>query len=105
MVQVNCATLRGEMAFPTLFGQRRGHSGVAGSERAGLLREADGGVLFLDEIDTLGWDEQALLMHAIETGRYYPLGSDAEVTSRFSGHCCVGRVILGELVAEGKFSC
>ncbi|MEL6414591.1 MAG: RNA repair transcriptional activator RtcR [Pseudomonadota bacterium] len=102
LVQVNCASLRGEMAFPTLFGQRRSHTGLAGSERTGLLREADGGVLFLDEIDTLGLDEQSLLLHAIETGRYYPLGSDAEATSRFQVIAASTRD-LGTLVAKGKF--
>ena len=82
LVSVNCATLKGASAIPTLFGQRRSHTGQPGTERAGLLREADGGVLFLDEIDQLGLDEQAMLLHALETGRYYPLGSDSEVTSR-----------------------
>lgn len=102
LVQVNCATLRGGAAIPTLFGQRRSHTGQPGTERAGLLREADGGVLFLDEIDELGLEEQALLLHAIEAGRYYPLGSDSEVTSRF-------QVIAGAtqdltaLAAEGRF--
>lgn len=102
LVQVNCATLRGGAAVPTLFGQRRAHMGVAGSERAGLLREADGGVLFLDEVDELGRDEQALLLHAIETGRYYPLGSDSEVTSRFQVIVGASRD-LAALVAEGRF--
>ncbi len=102
LVQVNCATLRGGGAIATLFGQRRSHTGQPGTERAGLLREADGGVLFLDEIDELGLEEQALLLHAIEAGRYYPLGSDSEVTSRF-------QVIAGAtqdlsaLAAAGKF--
>ncbi len=102
LVQVNCATLRGDMAIPALFGQRRSHTGLAGSERAGLLREADGGVLFLDEIDTLGLDEQSLLLHAIETGRYYPVGSDAEATSRFQVIAAATQNLSG-LVAEGKF--
>lgn len=57
LVQVNCATLRGGGAIATLFGQRRSHTGQPGTERAGLLREADGGVLFLDEIDELGLEE------------------------------------------------
>ncbi len=83
LVHVNCATLIGGTATATLFGQRRSFTGQAGTERTGLLREADGGVLFLDEIDMLGLDEQALLLHAMETGRFYPLGSDSEVTSRF----------------------
>ena len=102
LVQVNCATLRGRDAVPMLFGQRRSYTGQAGSERSGLLREADGGVLFLDEVDELGWQEQSLLLHAIETGRYYPLGSDHEVTSRFQVIAGANRD-LTQMVAEGAF--
>jgi transcriptional regulatory protein RtcR len=102
MVQINCATLRGGNALPTLFGQRRGHTGQAGSERSGLLREADGGVLFLDEIDELGMEEQALLLHAIETGRYYPLGSDYEVTSRFQVIAAANRDLVA-MTGQGAF--
>lgn len=83
LVQVNCATLRGGQALPALFGQRRAATGVPGSERPGFLREADGGVLFLDKIDELGAGEQAALLQVIETGRYCPVGSEAEVTARF----------------------
>ncbi|SFJ67347.1 RNA repair transcriptional activator RtcR [Jannaschia pohangensis] len=102
LVQVNCATLRGGGAIATLFGQRRSHTGQPGTERSGLLREADGGVLFLDEIDELGMEEQALLLHALETGRYYPLGSDSEVTSRFQVIAGASRD-LATLVAEDRF--
>jgi len=102
MVQVNCATLNGPDAMATLFGQRRSYLGQAGTERSGLLREADGGVLFLDEIDELGLNEQSVLLHAIETGRFYPLGSDHEVSSRF--HIIAGaNRDLRALAAEGKF--
>ncbi|MEX0371211.1 MAG: RNA repair transcriptional activator RtcR family protein, partial [Tateyamaria sp.] len=83
LVHVNCATLNGPDAMAMLFGQRRSYLGVAGSERSGLLREADGGVLFLDDVDELNLNMQSVLLHAIETGRFYPLGSDHEISSRF----------------------
>ncbi|KJZ18881.1 RNA repair transcriptional activator RtcR [Loktanella sp. S4079] len=102
LVHVNCSTLRGERAMSTLFGHRRHALPGANSERAGLLREADGGVLFLDEIDELGLDEQAMILHAIETGKYLPLGSDYEVTSRFHVIAGAGRD-LADLVATGRF--
>jgi transcriptional regulatory protein RtcR len=102
MVHVNCATLKGPDAQASLFGQRRSYLGQAGSERSGLLREADGGVLFLDEVDELGKNEQAILLHAIETGRFYPLGSDHEVSSRFQIIAGANRD-LRTLTAEGSF--
>ncbi|MEZ5714157.1 MAG: RNA repair transcriptional activator RtcR [Paracoccaceae bacterium] len=102
LVHVNCATLSGPDAQAMLFGQRRGYTGQAGSERSGLLREADGGVLFLDEVDELGWNEQSILLHAIETGRFYPLGSDHEISSRFQIIAGANRD-LRALAAEGRF--
>ncbi len=102
LVQVNCATLRGGSALATLFGQRRSYTGQPGTERAGLLREADGGVLFLDDIDELGLEEQALLLHAIEAGRYYPLGSDSEVTSRFQVIAGASQDLM-KLASNGTF--
>lgn len=102
LVHVNCATITPDNAIPMLFGQRRAHAGQAGSERNGLLREADGGVLFLDEIDALGLKEQAVILHAIETGRFYPLGSDFEVSSRFQVIAGANRD-LNRLTAAGTF--
>ncbi|EFO33282.1 transcriptional regulatory protein RtcR [Roseibium sp. TrichSKD4] len=102
LVHVNCATLKGERAMSNLFGHRRGAFGSGTSDRRGLLREADGGVLFLDEINELGLDEQAMILHAVETGRFLPLGSDHEITSRFQLIAGANRD-LGQLVADGKF--
>lgn len=102
LVHVNCATLKGERAMSSLFGHRRGAVGSGSSDRRGLLREADGGVLFLDEINELGLDEQAMILHAVETGRFLPLGSDHEITSRFQLIAGTNKN-LGHLVSEGKF--
>jgi len=82
-VEVNCATLRGETAMSALFGHKKGAFTGAASDRPGLLRSADGGVLFLDEIGELGLDEQAMLLRALEEGRFLPVGADNEVSSRF----------------------
>jgi len=82
-VEVNCATIRGDGAMSALFGHKRGAFTGANTDRGGLLREADGGILFLDEIGELGGDEQAMLLRAIEERRFYPLGSDRETNSDF----------------------
>lgn len=82
-VEVNCATLRGDNAMSALFGHKRGAFTGAVSERPGLLRAADKGLLFLDEIGELGLDEQAMILRAIEDKRFLPVGSDKEVKSDF----------------------
>lgn len=90
-VEVNCATLRGDAAMSALFGHKRGAFTGATADRAGLLREAHEGLLFLDEIGELGTDEQAMLLHAIEEKTFYPLGSDREVESDFELICGTNR--------------
>lgn len=83
LVEVNCATVRGDAAMSALFGHRRGAFTGAVADRAGLLKSADGGVLFLDEIGELGLDEQTMLLRAIEERRFLPVGSDREEESDF----------------------
>jgi transcriptional regulatory protein RtcR len=66
-----------------LFGHKRGAFTGAMQDRPGLLRAADGGVLFLDEVGELGADEQAMLLRALEENCFLPVGSDKEVRSDF----------------------
>jgi len=82
-VEINCATLRGDTAMSTLFGHKKGSFTGAAADRPGVLRQAHGGLLFLDEIGELGTDEQAMLLRALEEGTFLPMGSDTPVKSRF----------------------
>jgi transcriptional regulatory protein RtcR len=101
-VEVNCATLRGDHAMSTLFGHKRGAFTGAQSDRPGLLKEADRGLVFLDEIGELGMDEQAMLLQALETKSFLPLGSDKLVRSEFQLITGTNRDLRAE-VATGKF--
>lgn len=101
-VAVNCATLRGDNAMSTLFGHVKGAFTGALQARAGLLREADGGVLFLDEIAELGLDEQAMLLKAIEEKRFFPFGSDKEASSDFQLIAGTHRN-MRDWIAQGRF--
>lgn len=83
LVEVNCATLKGENAMSALFGHKKGAFTGAITARPGLLLEANDGILFLDEIGELGTDEQAMLLRAIEDKNFMPLGSDSTVSSNF----------------------
>lgn len=101
-VEMNCATLRGDTAASALFGHVRGSFTGAQKDRPGLLREADGGLLFLDEIGELGPDEQAMLLRALEDRTFLPVGSDKPVTSDFQLIAGTNRD-LREAVAAGQF--
>lgn len=101
-VEVNCATLRGDAAMSALFGHIKGAFTGALKDRPGLLRAADGGLLFLDEIGELGLDEQAMLLRALEDKRFLPFGGDREVSSNFQLIAGTNRD-LQIAVREGRF--
>ncbi|MEO7099753.1 MAG: RNA repair transcriptional activator RtcR [Luteolibacter sp.] len=101
-VEVNCATLTGDTAASALFGHTRGSFTGAQKDRPGLLREADGGLLFLDEIGELGSDEQAMLLRALEDKTFLPVGADKPVKSDFQLIAGTNRD-LREAVVSGRF--
>ena len=101
-VEVNCATLRGDQAMSALFGHIKGAFTGATSARPGLLKAADHGLLFLDEIGELGADEQAMLLRAIEDHRFLPVGADHEVESDFQLIAGTNRNLQVD-VGQGRF--
>ncbi|MGB7323240.1 MAG: RNA repair transcriptional activator RtcR [Rubripirellula sp.] len=102
LVEVNCATIRGEQAMSTLFGHTKGAFTGAATARAGLLKSADGGMLFLDEIGELGLDEQAMLLRAVEDKQFLPVGSDQTTESNFQLIAGTNRNLALE-IARGTF--
>lgn len=101
-IEVNCATLRGDMAMPALFGHTKGAFTGATAARPGLLKAADQGILFLDEIGELRADEQAMLLRAIEEKTFIPVGADHETRSDFQLICGTNRD-LAAAVRQGRF--
>ncbi|MCK5725560.1 MAG: RNA repair transcriptional activator RtcR [Thiotrichaceae bacterium] len=102
LVEVNCATLRGDNAMSAMFGHVKGAYTGATTGRTGLLLEADQGLLFLDEIGELGQDEQAMLLRAIEDKTFLPFGSDKESHSDFQLIAGTNRNLF-EQVQKGLF--
>jgi transcriptional regulatory protein RtcR len=102
LVDINCATLRGDGAMSALFGHVKGAFTGALEARGGLLKKAHGGVLFLDEVGELGADEQAMLLRAVEEKVFLPVGSDREVKSDFVLLAGTNRDLRAE-AAAGRF--
>ena len=78
-VAVNCGAISSGLAESELFGHSRGAFTGADRDRKGLVRAADGGVLFLDEIGDLGSDVQAKLLRVLQDHRVLSVGTDHDV--------------------------
>ncbi len=72
---VNSAALPATLFENELFGHAKEAFTDARSSRPGLIREAEGGTIFLDEVDTLDPASQAKLLRFLEEKEYRPLGS------------------------------
>lgn len=101
-VVVDCGALPESLLDSELFGHVKGAFTGALNARAGAFARADGGTIFLDELDSISLDAQARLLRALEMRQVRPLGADEEraVDVRVIAAC--GRD-LEHLVAEGKF--
>ena len=72
----NCAVSPRDLFESQFFGHRKGAFTGADRDQPGLLREADGGVLFLDELETLDPMFQAKLLRVLDDGEVRPVGSE-----------------------------
>lgn len=74
-IPVNCGAIPTELVENELFGHERGAFTSAFTSQRGLIREADGGTVFLDEIDCLPPLAQVKLLRFLQEKEYRPLGS------------------------------
>jgi DNA-binding NtrC family response regulator len=74
--EINAAAVPETLVEGELFGHVKGAFTGAAHPRQGLVRSADGGCLFLDEVGDLPLSAQVKLLRVIETDRVQPLGSD-----------------------------
>lgn len=76
LITLNVAGLDDNVFADTLFGHCQGAYTGAQSSRAGMIAQAVNGSLFLDEIGDLSTASQVKLLRLLQSGEYYPLGSD-----------------------------
>ncbi len=77
-VALNCAAIPEQLAEAELFGYEKGAFTDAKSAHIGKLEYANGGSLFLDEIESLSLSMQAKLLRVLQDGVISPLGSNEE---------------------------
>jgi two-component system response regulator AtoC len=78
-VKVNCAALPDTLLESEMFGYERGAFTGAERRRRGKFEQANGGLLFLDEIGDMSLPLQAKLLHVLQGGDFSPLGSEKTV--------------------------
>lgn len=83
LVVMNCAAIPRDLVESQLFGHTKGAFTGAVEARPGLLAQAHGGMLFLDEVGDLSLDNQARLLRVIEAGTYLPVGAHTETYADF----------------------
>jgi len=101
-VAVNCGALPESLVESILFGHERGAFTGAVERRAGKFVEADGGVLFLDEIGELPLSAQVKLLRAVQEGEVDPLGAAQPRRVNIRLLAATNRDLRRE-VAEGRF--
>jgi Nif-specific regulatory protein len=101
-VQVNCAALPEQLLESELFGYVQGAFTGATRDKSGLFEEAQGGTIFLDEIEKITATVQAKLLHVLDRGEIRPVGAtrSRKVDARV---ICATSADLRTRIAEGRF--
>jgi two-component system response regulator GlrR len=101
-VAVNCGAIPVELVESELFGHVRGAYTTAHTSREGLVAEAEGGTLFLDDIDCLPLSAQAKLLRFVQEREYRRVGANAVLHADVRVIAACNRS-LAELAARGEF--
>ena len=80
--KTNIAAYSGELTYSELFGHKKGAFTGAYSDRKGILEEAAGGIVFLDEIGDADPKTQVQLLRFLDNGGFFRLGDNQERYSR-----------------------
>jgi DNA-binding NtrC family response regulator len=99
---INCGALPENLLESELFGYKRGAFTGATQDKLGLLKAADKGTVFFDEIGELPLQLQVKLLRALQERECYPLGSNDPVGFDVRVLCATNRDLEKEVKA-GRF--
>ena len=99
---INCAAIPEALLESELFGHKRGSFTGAHSDKKGLLAEAEGGTVFLDEIGKMPFSMQGKLLHFMDTKVVRPVGGNTEFTVDVRV-ICASKSDLHQMAMEGRF--
>jgi len=101
-LSINCAALSETLLESQLFGHLRGAFTGAITSQKGLLEEADGGTLFMDEIGDMSLSIQAKLLRAIQEREFIPVGATKAKSADIRFVAATNKDLERE-VREGRF--
>ncbi len=101
-VTVDCTNLPDNLVESLLFGHLKGSFTGAVNQSDGLLKQADKGTLFLDEVGDLSKNAQKSILRVLQNKKYRPLGLKTEVDCDFRLISATNRN-LKEMVEKGVF--
>jgi len=100
--KTNIAAYSGELTYSELFGHKKGAFTGAEFNRQGILEEAHGGVVFLDEIGDADPRTQVQLLRFLDTGVFMRLGENQPRISKIFLIAATNKDLEKE-IKEGKF--
>src|SRR6266704_3560855 len=101
MVKLNCAAFPQSMIEGELFGYVKGAFTGAANDFRGMIGEASGSTLFLDEISDMPIDLQTRFLRVLQEREYRPLGSTRVLKSDFRVIAATNRPIA-QALAENR---
>ena len=101
-VAIDCGAIADNLIESEFFGHTRGAFTGAHTDRQGLFQEANGGTLFMDEINNLPLEMQAKLLRVLEENEVKPVGSDKVVKTDVR-IIAASSVPLKQLVEDNTF--
>ena len=99
---LNCSAIPETLIESELFGYKAGAFTGASKNKLGLVAQADGGTMFLDEISELSPEVQAKLLRFLESGEFIPLGGSGKQEVDVRIISASNRNLSAE-VASGRF--
>jgi len=100
--QIHCAQIPYNLLESELFGHERGAFTGAVQRKLGLCEIADGGTVFLDDINAIPMETQTKLLHFLESKSFMRLGGTRRITSNVR-IIAASNEDLERLCKEGKF--
>ena len=101
-VAINCAAIPEHLIESELFGYKKGAFTGADRSKPGLFQVADGGTVFLDEVNNASLSLQAKLLRVAQNGTFYPMG-DTEARTVDVRLLAASNRPMRELIDAGDF--